>query len=62
MRKHVRMLLLFSNSHIITVLLGIMPKVPVKNVKYIKIELYWEDEHSKGSNYFDNVQKFAEFL
>jgi hypothetical protein len=43
-------------------LLSIMPKVPVKNVKYIKIELYWEDDHSKGSNYFDNVQKFAEFL
>lgn len=39
-----------------------MKKVPVKNVKAIRIELYWEDEYSKGSNSFDNVQKFAAFL
>jgi len=45
-----------------TALLSAMPKVPVKNVKFIKIELYWEDDHSRGSNYFENVQKFAEFL
>ncbi|WKZ60340.1 MAG: hypothetical protein QY309_02420 [Cyclobacteriaceae bacterium] len=45
-----------------TALLATMPKVPVKNVKTIKIELYWEDDHSRGSNYFDNVQQFAQFL
>lgn len=39
-----------------------MPKVPVKNVKVIRIELYWEDDYSKGSNGFETVKQFAAFL
>ncbi|MBX2969445.1 MAG: hypothetical protein KF803_08730 [Cyclobacteriaceae bacterium] len=39
-----------------------MPKVPVKNVKVIRIELYWEDDYSKGSNGFTNIRDFAQFL
>ena len=39
-----------------------MPQVPVRNVKKIRIELYWEDDFSKGSNSFETVQQFAQFL
>lgn len=40
-----------------------MPKVPVYlPIKKIEIQLYYEDRIVKGSNSFENLQKFKEFL
>jgi hypothetical protein len=36
--------------------------VPVKNVKEIRIDLYWEDQYGKGTKNFFSVQELADFL
>jgi len=40
-----------------------MGKVPVNPpIERIQIQLYWKDKGVEGSNGFDTVQQFAQFL